>query len=193
MKTLIHFLGIAGSGKGTQSKLLAKTTQWPIIEVGAICRALAQEDSEQGRMIQATVERGELIPFHITVKAVIDDVLSHSASIQIIDGFPRDNNQVSSFKEQISHVDVQVIIVHLKISEEEAMKRLLKRKEIEGRTDDTPEGIAKRFGIYYADTLPAIEALKVGARYISIQGEQSIEAVQADIQAELKDLLSITL
>lgn len=188
MKTIIHFLGIAGSGKGTQSKLLAKKTNWPIIEVGAICRALAAEDSEQGRMIKATIEAGNLIPYNITVQAVFQAVKNNPSSILMIDGFPRSLEQQSAFSKLLINEEIKLVIIHLIISEDEAMKRLLKRRELEGRADDNPESISKRFAIYYQDSLLAIEALKSQAEYFKIPGEKSIEEVQADITQSLLNL-----
>ena len=42
-------------------------------------------------------------------------------------------------------------------TEEELLKRLLKRGETSGREDDNEEGIRKRFRVYHEQTMPVIE------------------------------------
>ena len=42
-------------------------------------------------------------------------------------------------------------------TEEELLKRLLKRGETSGREDDNEESIRKRFRVYHEQTMPVIE------------------------------------
>ena len=49
------------------------------------------------------------------------------------------------------------ITLNLVVSEEELMRRLLLRAEIEGRADDNEETIKKRFQVYHNQTSPLIE------------------------------------
>ena len=68
-------------------------------------------------------------------------------------------------------------LIYIKVGKEEAMRRNLLR----GRTDDTQESILKRFDEYTKNVLPAMEYFtnKENYKVYTINGEQSVEAVQA--------------
>ena len=72
------------------------------------------------------------------------------------------------------------------ISDEEAVARLLKRAEIEGRADDTEEGIRKRLGWYKDEVEPVIEFFEKKGSVVKINGEQSVEDVYNEIIQRLK-------
>jgi len=191
MKTIIHFIGLAGSGKGTQSKILQEKFNWPVIEVGALCRAMAQENSEQGKFIKSIIEKGELIPHELTVAAVLSRIESLESEVVLIDGFPRSVSQADAYLYSLStRNEFKLFIIHLILGELISEVRLHKRAQIEGRTDDNPETIKKRFLIYHSETTSAIHTLRnSGAEYIAINAEQTIEDVSKDILENLCDKL----
>ncbi|KKS24369.1 MAG: hypothetical protein UU82_C0007G0040 [Candidatus Nomurabacteria bacterium GW2011_GWC2_41_8] len=78
----------------------------------------------------------------------------------------------------------QVKIIYIEVGKEEAMKRNLLR----ARSDDTKEGIEKRFNEYLYSVVPAMNYFKGKEKYTiyTINGEQSVENVHKDIIKALR-------
>ena len=76
-----------------------------------------------------------------------------------------------------------VHVVYVELSKEEATKRM----KLRGRSDDTDEGIAKRFDEYVNNVIPAMNYFKDKTGYTmhTINGEQSIEDVHKELIASL--------
>lgn len=186
MKTMIHFVGIAGSGKGTQSKMLEKKYGWPRLGMGGLLREMAKEDTEQGNMIKRCIDNGELVPYQITVDAITETFFGTPDKIQMVDGFPRSPDQTEAYVSVMRKHDAQIIIVHFILSEEAAIQRLEERAKIEGRADDAdPEKIKRRIEIYYELTEYAISSLRKHGTYIAVDANQPIEDIYRDIVKKL--------
>ena len=73
----------------------------------------------------------------------------------------------------------QPTVLFLNVSEEEGMKRLVKR----GRHDDTEEGIKERFRWYREIVMSSLNYYrdKEGYRVLEINGEQTPAEVHADV------------
>src|SRR5207247_208521 len=66
---------------------------------------------------------------------------------------PRNLAQAEALDELLEELDRPLSVVfEFLISDEECIRRLMKRAELEGRADDTPETIAKRLQIYHEQT-----------------------------------------
>jgi adenylate kinase family enzyme len=70
-------------------------------------------------------------------------------------------------------------IIYIQLEKEEAMKRM----KLRGRSDDTDEGIAKRFDEYVNNVVPAMYYFKDKGGYTmyTINGDQSIEDVHKEL------------
>lgn len=182
------FFGIAGSGKGTQAKLLADLlkardgSEVVYISPGVEYRKLIESGNYTASLVKGPLTRGELLPGFLTdsiVAGVFISSLSHDKHI-IADGYPRAVTQSVSFEAMMEFYKREdVKIIYIKLSEEEATKRNLLR----GRSDDTEEGLKKRFNEYKNSVLPAMDYFKDKENYkiFSINGEQSVEDVHKDI------------
>jgi adenylate kinase family enzyme len=182
------FFGIVGSGKGTQVKLLmdylkVKDGREVVYAYpGDEYRKLIESGSYTGSLIKDSLSQGHLQPDFLT-NAIVTNILIYSLSNEkhlIVDGYPRTIVQSESFEKKMKFFKREPVkIIYIELSKEEAMKRNLLR----GRTDDSKEGIEKRFDEYINKVVPAADYFKDKENYqiITINGEQTIENVHKDI------------
>ncbi|MBP9803219.1 MAG: nucleoside monophosphate kinase [Candidatus Pacebacteria bacterium] len=181
------FFGIVGSGKGTQITLLQdflkKNFNQDSLHAypGNEYRKITASSNQIASLVKEILEKGKLQPDFLT-NAIFTNILINSLNENITliaDGYPRTINQSEEFLAQMNFFKRgNIKIIYIKLSEEEAMKRNLLR----GRSDDTEEGLKRRFAEYKNNVVPSMEFLKnKNIEVIEINGEQSIEAVHNDI------------
>ena len=71
------------------------------------------------------------------------------------------------------------IFIEITLSSDEAVKRLLKRAEIEGRIDDNPETVRSRFEEYNRKTAPVRDHYIKKGIYKNIEGTGKIEDINS--------------
>jgi adenylate kinase len=182
------FFGQVGSGKGTQVKLLtdylnSKDSKEVVYGgTGQEFRKIIESDNFTAKLIKDSMNKGELQPNFLT-SALFANILISNLDDQkhlIADGYPRTVEQSESFEKMMEFFKRDNIkIIYIELSEEEAMKRNLLR----GRADDTEEGLRKRFNEYKNNVIPAMQYFLEKSNYeiLTINGEQSVEAVHEDI------------
>ncbi|OPX22360.1 MAG: hypothetical protein B1H04_05100 [Planctomycetales bacterium 4484_123] len=122
----IVMMGVQGSGKGTQSKLLAERLKLPHISTGDLFREHVAEGTELGRRAQGFMQRGELVPDAIVCDMVRDRLgRADAAGGFILDGFPRSAFQLAAL-EGLHPTDHAVL---LELDDETALVRLAGRSE----------------------------------------------------------------
>lgn len=188
----IIFYGPEGSGKGTQAKLLSETLHVPIITAGDLVRwSAANDKGSLGDLCRAILREGKYVPDRemcLLFERKINEV-GRDAS-WIMDGFPRSEAQ-AKFLDEKTTVDA---VINLTISEEESLKRLIKRARPlhPGSTEltDSPERIRGRLNEYnkrHEQVLAFYQKQKV---LLPINGEDSVENVHKKILAVLPHDLS---
>lgn len=176
----IILIGIQGSGKSTQGNLLSKKLGVPYLATGDIFREMAKEQGEWGRYVKDTLTAGHLIPDD---KAI--EILTHyiaKPAFQkgfILDGFPRTFTQVEAFTQEIDWV------IYIKVSDEEAFKRLRLRTDSQKREDDSDEAMKRRIALFHELTEPLLDFYRKRNLLLEIDGERSIEEIHYDIIAHL--------
>lgn len=187
------FFGQVGSGKGTQVDLLRKYLKDKDIasdilytSTGTEFRKVIESGSYTGQTIKETLEKGFLQPDFITTSLFTNILIlgMKSNTFLIADGYPRTLVQSGNFKDMMNFYKREDIkIIYIELSEKEAMKRNLLR----GRSDDTEEGLKKRFDEYINNVVPSMNYFKSKAGYTiyTINGEQTIENVHKDIISAL--------
>ena len=177
----IILIGIQGSGKSTQGMLLQKKFGLPYLASGHIFRQLAKEDTETGKYIKEIMNAGYLIPDEKTLD-IVSDYLNRTdyKNGYILDGFPRTVKQAEAFDQGADKV------IYLRVSDEEAKKRIAIRVNEDNRQDETDEAIKKRIESFHKFTEPVLEHYRTKNLLIEVNGEQSIEDIHKDIMKKLE-------
>ncbi len=149
-------LGPPGAGKGTQAANLIKLLGIPQISTGDMLREAVASGTPLGLSAKAQMDAGQLVSDEIVIGIARDRLLKDDAKRGfILDGFPRTVVQAEALDELLEQSGVSLeLCVSLTVDEEELVERLLKRAEIEGRSDDNEETIRTRMSEYRAKTEP---------------------------------------
>ena len=185
-------LGPQGAGKGTQAKRIADERGIPHISTGDMFRAAIAARSELGRKVEPILASGQLVPDEITV-ALIQERLGQpdAADGFILDGFPRNLVQADALDAMLASIDRRLdAILFLDLPDDVATERLLRRAELEGRPDDTPEVIAGRLAIYHSETEPIVEHYRVTGRLVTLHAGRTIDEVWSEIESALEVVAS---
>jgi len=184
----IFIIGAQGSGKSTQSKLLAEYLNLPFIETGEIFRNLSKDDSGLGKKVKALLQAGELVPDDITSEIVQEKLKNPEYGKGfVMNGYPRNLNQIKLFDPGFDRV------FYLDVSDDEVLNRLFKR----AREDDTKKLIEKRLSDYHKLTQVVLDYYKQSLKFShgsnyrnlgileTIDGSGSVEEVQQRLRKAL--------
>jgi adenylate kinase len=202
-------MGVQGSGKGTQSQLLAAELDLVHIAVGDIFRWNVQNHTKLGAQVRRIMAVGELVSDDLAEGVVKDRLAGHDWNYGfIIDGFPRNKRQAEFFLESY---DIDGVI-YLDLPDSEVRRRVLARRLCEGcamdynlidsspkvegqcdacggklvlREDDTEEALAVRLREYHAKTNPVLDIFRRKEYVVTIDARRDKVAVQQAIRAAL--------
>lgn len=187
MRLLI--MGPQGVGKGTQAAILSQRYEIPHISTGDIFRYNLKNKTPLGIEAQAYIDKGELVPDSLTNEIVKDRLAMDDAKNGwILDGYPRNASQVEALDEILSQLDIKLdCAVALDAERDVLLERMKKRAEEEGRSDDTPEAIAKRLDVYEKETAPLLEKYEQRGQLARLDGTGEVEAVTESIVKALDE------
>jgi adenylate kinase len=178
---MILLMGMPGSGKGTQGKMLADRHGYHLISMGELVRLYVTGERRQQMLAGILLDDEEII-------SIIDKVLSSIKDNEdcILDGFPRTIPQAEWLLEQIKSGRFELSkVFYLKASRDAVVERLSNR----GRMDDNETVITERMKEYDRLTQPLIEWFgKNGITVTDINAEQSVEAVYTELNDALEAL-----
>jgi adenylate kinase len=186
----ILLLGPQGSGKGTQAKLISAHYSIPHVATGDMLREAIAEGTELGHLVEPILERGDLVPDDLMI-SLIRERLSRDDAAEgfVLDGFPRTMKQAEALDTMLREIGRELTIVfELKLADDECVARLVRRAQLEGRADDTPEAIRRRLEIYHRETEPLVEHYRATGNLVVIHADRSIPEVFSEIQAALDHL-----
>lgn len=202
-------IGVQGSGKGTQSQLLAKDLDLVHISVGDIFRWHVQRHTKLGAQVRRIMAAGELVGDDLVEGVVRRRLEDHDWNYGfIVDGFPRNARQAEFFLESY---DIDSVI-HLDMPDEEVRRRVLARRlcsqcgmdynliedrpeqegrcevcggELVRREDDTEDALAERLRTYHEKTDPVLALFRRKEYVVDIDAKPDIDTVQRAIRAAL--------
>lgn len=181
-------LGPPGAGKGTQAKLLVEHLEVPQVSTGDMLRAAVASGSEVGKQARAYMENGELVPDEVVIGVAEERLAQPDAEKGfILDGFPRTEAQAEALDRLLERRGTPLErCVCMMVDEDELVDRLLKRAELEGRSDDNEATIRNRMRVYREQTAPLIEHYRGLGVLREVDGVGSVEAVAARIEGALE-------
>jgi len=179
----IVIFGPPGAGKGTQSNLIVKRYNLHQLSTGELLRKEIHNNSKLGQEISSTINSGNLVSDEIVgnlIKKFISD--KNFKNRIIFDGYPRNVIQAKNLNNLLKKNN-QKIDIALKISVrfEIVKKRIIERKKIEKRADDSENIAIKRFETYENNIKPVVDFYKNLDLLKVINGEGAISEISDEI------------
>lgn len=200
----VIMLGAPGAGKGTQAERFAKSRGIPRISTGDILREAVQAGTPLGRAASATMAAGRLVSDEIMIGVVKERLEKKDADAGfVLDGFPRTVAQAQALDDLLDP-SAPLVIVDIDVPEDVLVKRLAERRicgncgwgatpgvercarcggALVQRSDDNEEIVRERLRVYARNTQPLVEFYHRRSTFRSIDGDQTLESVAADLAA----------
>ncbi|MBI4162226.1 MAG: adenylate kinase [Candidatus Aenigmarchaeota archaeon] len=202
MKLII--IGPAGSGKGTQAKLISENYKIPHISTGDLIREEIASGSVFGGKLEQIINKGSLVPDEDVLK-LLKKKLDASKNGFILDGYPRNLNQAKTLDE-IAEIGT---VIFLNVKDDEVVRRLSTRWQCKNcgeiyntdakpeknkgkcdkcgsalyqRDDDKPEAIKKRLDIFHKETRPIIDFYRKKGVLKEIQQKEKPDQVFTEVK-----------
>lgn len=146
MKNIVLYAPPA-AGKGTQCELLVKNHGYEVISIGQVLRNQRNPETEIGRIIIETQDKGILTPDDIVAKALQEELKKYENKAIIVEGYPRNIDQAKLLDTILNNY----IVINLDLPREEACKRVLGRISC--------KECNKIYNIYYSEMCPKVEGI----------------------------------
>ena len=89
----------------------------------------------------------------------------------ILDGYPRNASQVQALDRMLEELNTPLDhVVALEAERDVLIERMKKRAVEQGRSDDTPEVIAKRLETYERETAPLLDIYDSRGQLVEVDG-----------------------
>lgn len=207
-------LGPPGAGKGTQAEGIVKKYGIPHISTGDIFRKNIKEGTELGLKAKEYMDKGLLVPDELVV-AIVEDRLQQDDCKNgfLLDGFPRTVVQAEALDKALEKMNIALDkVINVNVDKEILVGRAVGRRickecgatyhitfnppskedacdkcggTLYQRADDNEETVSKRIEVYLKETQPLIDYYSQKNILATINGEQNINKVFADIVAAL--------
>ena len=153
------FMGPPGVGKGTQAKRLTERNGWVQLSTGELFRDHLKRQTPLGQMAQRYMDRGDYVPDDVTIDMVREFLSELTPDTRVMfDGFPRTVAQALALDALLAERSRSIgRVLVLDAPRDELVRRILARSRAEGRADDTPDVITKRFEVYAEQTQPVVD------------------------------------
>lgn len=214
-KTRVAILGPPGSGKGTRARIIGKIQGIPIIATGNLLREAVAKGTEQGKVAEEYLDRGELVPDDIVI-GVMEERLRQPDCDRgfVLDGFPRNRSQADALnnilKEKGAHLDfvLNVVVDPKTIIDRLSLRRSCPRcgavyhlkdsppmedevcdecgAELVQRSDDKEEVIRHRLEVYEEKTRPILERYEKAGLVRDMRGDLPIDDILEAVRRVLE-------
>lgn len=198
-------LGPPGAGKGTQAETIKEHFGIPHISTGDMLRAARAQRTPLGQEAEKYMEAGQLVPDQVVV-GIVHERLSQPDCEHgfLLDGFPRTVEQAVALEQAETKLDA---VISIEVPQDILVQRLSGRRicrqcgrawhvefnpppnpqvcdcggELYQRSDDRQETVQERLDVYVEQTSPLKEWYANRNLLVTIDGNQEISQVFADI------------
>jgi adenylate kinase len=191
MFNLILF-GPPGSGKGTQSERLIARYHLKHLSTGDLLRSEISQKTILGLEAKKFMDQGFLVPDEVVI-GMINDALDNNPGVAgfLFDGFPRTAIQAEELDELLLKKNTCIsVMLALEVTEEELIKRLVKRGQTSGRADDGNEIVIRaRIVEYHLKTAAVADHYEKANKVVMVKGEGTVDEIFARLCAEIDRLM----
>jgi adenylate kinase len=212
MKRLVLVVvGKQGAGKGTQCAVLSEKHAIPHVSTGDILRAAVKAGSDLGRQVKAVMDAGELVSDELIMSLVAERLREPDATNgALLDGATRTLGQAEALDAMLGEGGISAVL-NIDAPTDKVVARLSSRRvcqecgtiytdsdpaaisgtcekcggDVIQRADDTPDAIATRLNAYTRDTAPLLDFYERRGLLVTVNGDQPVDAVTAEIEAAL--------
>lgn len=204
------FIGPPGAGKGTQAGIFHERHGIPHISTGDMLRQAVRDDTAVGRLAQAYMQRGDLVPDPVMQEIVQERLAQPDAeSGFILDGYPRTLPQADTLDRLLAQRDRSLdAVVFFQIRDEVLLRRLTGRRvcpvcgaiyhldhkpprvpghcdnegaELVQRRDDAPDTVLHRLRVFRQWTEPLVDHYRDRGLFLVVNAERNVEDIYEQI------------
>jgi adenylate kinase len=188
--TKMLIIGPPGSGKGTQASRISERLGIVAISTGDIFRANVKEETPLGIEAKKYIDKGDFVPDSVTNNMVRDRLKQDDVEPGfLLDGYPRTTAQVEELDSILADGEESLdVVLQLTADDEELVKRLLSRAELEGRADDNEAVIRHRLDLYHEQTEAVVSRYAERGILTKVDGIGPIDEVTDRIMDALKSV-----
>lgn len=206
-------LGKQGAGKGTQSQRLCEIYGLIHVSTGDILRAAVKAGTPLGLEVKSVLDAGALVSDDLVNRLVEERLAAPDAAPgAVLDGFPRTLAQAEALEGILGEAGI-ALVINVDVPDELVIARLSSRRlcqecgtiykdtdpsaisgtcencggDVVQRSDDRPEAIQKRLELFERDTHPLLDFYGARGLVVTVNGDQAVDQVTADIRAALAE------
>lgn len=174
------FIGTAGTGKGTQAKLLSQKLNVTHVSTGDLFRSAVKNMTPVGKRVKSILDAGELVSDELVNDILSEYLNSHTLEKIVLDGYPRTLSQANYLSDYFNSNNSRLEkVMYFKLSKSAAVSRITGRMicketgkifhkisnppppgyeyELVTRDDDSEENASKRYEVFIKETSPLID------------------------------------
>lgn len=211
MKNLVLYAPPA-AGKGTQCEMLEKNFGYKVLSIGQVLRNNRSTETEVGRKIIETQDKGILTPDDIVAEALKNELTKLEGEKICIEGYPRNIEQAKL----LDTIFDNYVVINLYVDRDLAMKRTLGRvncdkchkiynvyfdemkpkeegicdickEPLSSRSDDNENSFNVRFDVYEENAPQILEFYKKKNILYRINGGISKEYTNDEVEKIIKE------
>ncbi|MFD1213763.1 adenylate kinase [Arthrobacter sp. GCM10027362] len=188
--TRMLIIGPPGSGKGTQASRISERLGVVAISTGDIFRANVKEQTPLGLEAKKYIDNGDFVPDSVTNNMVRDRLSQPDVEGGfLLDGYPRTTAQVEELDRILDANGQKLdVVLQLTADDEELVRRLLHRAELEGRADDTEAVIRHRLDLFHEQTEAVVARYLERGIVAKVDGIGQIDEVTDRVMEALKSV-----
>ncbi len=185
----IVLFGAPGTGKGTQSEKLIEKYGFIHLSTGNLLRDEISRNTPLGLEAKSLMDKGQLVPDSVVVGMISSAIDANTdAKGFLFDGFPRTVAQAEALDGLLLLKEQKIdLVLALEVEEDELVKRILKRGETSGRTDDQNETLIRsRFKEYQDKTAPVGDYYHEQRKKTTIAGVGTVDTIFENLCVQIE-------